>query len=402
MNISSFKEIYDFEALKRDKDANHGRTYQQCSMSVMDTISDPNITFDENGVCNYFKKYKEDEVKYVFKGDDGVKKLEEDFNKIKQLGKGKKYDCILGLSGGVDSTYLCLLAKQHGLNPLVVHCDNGWNSELAQHNIENTVKICGFDLYTYVINWQHFKELQLSYLKASVVDIEVLTDHAFMAVLYEQSRKWKIKHVLAGMNIVTEQVLPSFWIYTKGDSVNIQTIQKQFGTKAIKELKTFPFLDWKTRKYCQKVLKLEVISPLNYIEYKYDEVKSIIKEELKWRDYGGKHYESIWTRFYQGYILPRKFNIDKRKAHLSNLIFSGQLTKVQAEEILANSSYPTIQLMQEDYEYVIKKLGLSEQEFEKIMNTPRKEHTDYPTMKGFWETYPVLTIFKPLLNIFRK
>ena len=178
---------------------------------------------------------------------------------------------------------------------------------MAQYNIEQTVKRLGFDLYTYVINWAEFRELQLSYLKASVVDIEVLTDHAFMTVLYEQAKKWKLRHVLTGVNIVTEIVLPRAWVYTKSDAVNIKDIQAQYGTKPFSQLKTFPLLDLKTKLYFERVLKKQNHSLLNYIPYVYDDVKKQIQTELGWRDYGGKHYESVWTRFYQGYILPEKF-----------------------------------------------------------------------------------------------
>lgn len=397
----TFENIYNQKSFEKDLQANCGRPYQQCTISVMDTISDPNITFDKDGICNYYHEYKEAEKKYVLKGSEGDQKLKTEINRIKDAKKNKKYDCILGLSGGVDSTYLCLLAKEQGLNPLVVHCDNGWNSELAQHNIESTVRICGFDLFTYVINWKEFRELQLSYLKASVVDIEVLTDHAFMAVLYEQAKKWGIKYVLAGMNVVTEHVLPSYWIYSKADDVNIKFIQNKFGTRKVAELKTFPFLNYANRKYCNDVLKMEVITPLNWIQYDYDLVKERIINELGWRDYGGKHYESIWTRFYQGYILPKKFKIDKRKAHLSNLIFSGQIDKKFALKKLEN---PTIDLdiLEQDYDFVIKKFGLTSSEFDKLMTLPRVEHNYYPVMKNIWVKYPFLRFFKPLRNVFKR
>ena len=397
-----YRDIYDQESLEKDNKANLGRPFQRCAISVMDTIADPNITFDENGVCNYYHEYKKAESEFVLTGKAGLAQLSKDLNKIKSESRDKAYDCILGLSGGVDSTYLCYLAKEHGLNPLVVHCDNGWNSELAQYNIECTVKKCGFDLFTYVINWEHFKEFQLSYIKASVVDIEVLTDHAFMAVLYEQARKWKIKYVLAGMNVVTEYTLPSHWIYSKGDAVNIKSIQRTHGSKDLKKLSTFPFLDYKAKKYCTEILKMEVITPLNYIEYNYKDIKSLIKDKLDWRDYGGKHYESIWTRFYQGYILPRKFNIDKRKAHLSNLIFSGQLTRDEALDILKTPTYNSPELMEEDLHYVIKKFGLTETQFTSIMNEPRKEHSDYKTQRFFWEIFPLLKPLKSVFKLMRK
>lgn len=391
-------KVYDEEVLRKDPVINFGRPYQQCAISVMDTIADPNIAFDEKGICNYYYEYIKAEKQFVFKGEKGKEVLESSIEKIKQAGKGQKYDCILGLSGGVDSTYLCLLAKQYGLRPLVVHFDNGWNSELAVNNIENTINKLGFDLYTYVINWNDFKELQIAYLKASVVDIEVLTDHAFMTVLYEQARKWKIKYIFAGTNIVTEQVLPKYWVYYKGDAENIKDIFKKYGRVPLNQIKSFPFLNYYTRMYCNNVLKLDVVTPLNYIDYKYSEVKEIIKRELGWRDYGGKHYESVWTRFYQGHILPAKFHIDKRKAHLSNLIYSGQITK---EEALLQLSKPMYEetLLKQDVDFVLRKFGMSEEEFNAIMKLPRREHKEFKIQKPIEERMPMA---KPIISLLRK
>ena len=402
IDINHYHQYCNQKSLVDDNKANMGRPYQQCALSVMDTIADPFIQFDEQGVSHYYSEYLNAEENFVLKGKEGKNKFNADFDKIKLARKGNKYDCILGLSGGVDSSYLCLLAKEKGLNPLVVHFDNGWNSELAQHNIENIVKTLNFDLFTYVVNWNHFKEFQLSYLKASVVDIEVLTDHAFMAVLYEQARKWKIKYVLAGMNIVTEQVLPSFWVYNKGDQKNIKDIQKKHGRMKLNELSSFPFLSANTKNYCIKVLGLEMITPLNYIDFVYNNVKSKIKEELNWRDYGGKHYESVWTRFYQGYILPRKFNIDKRKAHLSNLIFSGQMKKEEALLELKKPPYPSFEKLREDYDYVLKKFKLNHESFQALMDLPRIEHQTFETQKSFWDTYPYLKPLRSIRNAFRK
>lgn len=387
---------YSLEKLKYNKDANCGREYQQCALSVMDTIADPNIRFDEKGICNYYYDYKKTIESFKLYDNDFKKKtFDELISKIKNDSKGKKYDCILGLSGGVDSTYLCILAKENGLNPLVVHFDNGWNSELAQNNIENILNITGFDLYTYVVDWEEFKELQLSYLKASVVDIEVLTDHAFMAVLYSQARKWNIKYVLAGMNYVTEFVLPSNWIYNKGDLQNIINIQNKFGKIKFKDLKTYPFLKQETAFYCNRILKMEVISLLNYIDYSYDNIKNLLIAKYNWKDYGGKHFESIFTRFYQGYILPCKFNIDKRKAHFSNLIFSGQITKNIALEWLETTPYD-LNLMKDDYDFVIKKFNLTEQDFIKIMKTQRVEHNYYGTQPKLLEKYKFLSFLNQI------
>lgn len=398
----SFNFYYNIEKLKKDTDANLGRPYQQCALSVMDTIADPHITFDENGICNYYYEYKKtiNDLRLT-DSEYREKKLQETIQLIK-ANKGKnKYDSILGLSGGVDSSYLCILAKEYGLNPLVVHFDNGWNSELAQQNIEQLIKITGFDLYTYVVDWEEFKELQLSYLKASVVDIEVLTDHAFMAVLYEQAKKWNIKYMLAGMNLVTEFVLPSYWIYNKGDLQNIINIQNIFGTKSFSKLKTYPKLSVETSFYCKNILKMEVIAPLNYIDYTYHDAKKILVEKYQWKDYGGKHFESIFTRFYQGYILPCKFNIDKRKAHLSNLIFSNQISKNEALEILIKPPYD-LKLMEEDYNYILKKLNIKEEEFIKILNTKRFEHSFYGIGLNLQDKYKFIKVLKPFYKLFKK
>lgn len=372
------------------------RPYQICTKTIMDT-SDPDIVFDENGVCNHYYNYFIEEKRFVLKGDAGANKLMETAEKIRIHGKGKKYDCIIGLSGGVDSTYLCLLAKQLKLRPLVVHFDNGWNSELAVNNIENTVRVLGFDLYTYVVNWPEFRDLQRSFFKANVVDIEVLTDHGFMALLYRQAYKNKIKYVLGGMNVVTESILPKSWIGEKGDIEHILSIQKQYGTIPANKLATFPQLSLIKKKYFERVLKLEIISPLNWIDYRYDHVKDIIKSELNWRDYGGKHYESIFTRFYQGYILPQKFGIDKRRAHLSTLICSGQLTRDEAVQLMMKEPYDR-NLFAIDKEFVLKKLGFSESEFNDYLAAPRVEHSSFGMGKSMYEKWPFLKLIRPIAN----
>ena len=372
------------------------RAYQICAKTIMDT-SDPNIVFDDLGISNHYYSYHEEEKRYVIKGEEGILKLEQTAEIIRSSGKGKPYDCILGLSGGVDSTYLCLLAKRLGLRPLVVHFDNGWNSELAVYNIENTIKKLGFDLFTYVVNWPEFRDLQRSFFKANVIDLEVLTDHAFMAVLHEQAYKRNINFILGGMNVVTESILPRDWIGDKGDSESILNIQKMFGTYSISELTTFPMLSPIRRKFLERVSKLKVITPLNWIEYNYDKIKSEIKTELGWRDYGGKHYESIFTRFYQGYILPNKFNVDKRRAHLSTLICSGQITRAKALEIINSPAYDHEQYVV-DREFVLKKLGFSESEFTDYIQKPRIPHNVYGNSPSLYEKYPFLRILRPVVN----
>lgn len=369
--------------------------YQQCSISVMDTISDPDIKFDEKGICNYYYAYKKAEAEKVIAGEEGKRKLDEIAAKIKETGKDQAYDCIMGLSGGVDSTYVAYLAKQLGLRPLAVHFDNGWNSELSVMNIQNIVSKLGLDLFTYVINWEEFKDLQLSYLKASVVDIEAITDHAIFATLNRIAGEKNIKYILSGTNVQTENTLPKSWIFPKTDHINIQAIHKKYGTVP---LKTFPFMDAKVKRYYQNVKGVQSISVLNYTDYNKQTVKELIQKELGWRDYGGKHYESIWTRFYQGYILPTKFNIDKRKAHLSDLIFGGQITKEEALEELSKPIYDPAQ-KKIDFEFVLKKLGLSENEFENIMRLPARSHYDFDYEKPIDLRYPIL---KPVKFIYRK
>jgi N-acetyl sugar amidotransferase len=367
--------------------------YQQCSLSVMDTIADPDIRFDEKGICNYYYEYKKAEAK-LRTGEAGRKELEALAAEIKEAGEGLPYDCIMGLSGGVDSTYVAYLAKQLGLRPLSVHFDNGWNSELAVMNIENIIGRLGFDLYTYVIDWNEFRDLQLAYLKASVVDIEAITDHAIFATLYRLAGEKKVKYFLNGTNVQTENTLPKSWIHSKSDHINIKSIHKAYGTLP---LKTFPFSNAKVKRYYQQVVGVRSISVINYVGYNKQQVKELIQRELGWRDYGGKHYESVWTRFYQGYILPGKFKIDKRKAHLSDLIFGGQISKAEALEELAKPIYDPKQF-KIDYEFVLKKLGLTGDEFDAIMKAPPRSHYEFDYEKPIDQRYPVL---RPIKLIYR-
>ncbi|MGI8583979.1 MAG: N-acetyl sugar amidotransferase [Chitinophagaceae bacterium] len=357
--------------------------YHQCAITVMDTIADPDITFDENGISNYYYEYKEAEKADVFTGDKGRKKLESLTATIKAAGKGKPYDCLIGLSGGVDSTYVSWLVKNLGLRPLAVHLDNGWNSELAVMNVENIITKLGFDLYTLVVNWEEFKDIQLSYLKASVVDIEVVSDHAIFATMYKLAKEKRIGYIISGTNVVTEQIMPPSWLYKKMDFTNLKDIHGKYGNV---KLKTYPTFNFKKYVYYSAILKLSPISILNYVPYNKKEIKELIKKELDWRDYGGKHYESTFTKFYQAYILPQKFKIDKRKAHLSTLICSHQISKEEALKELQQPLYSPSEL-KEDTEYVIKKFGLTEKKFEEIMKLPIRKHEDFKTDKLLKERY---------------
>ncbi len=368
-----------------------------CKNCILDSNDDPNLILDENGVCNHCHWYYSEAAYYLKQGEEGEQLLSDTISAIKEYGNNKQYDCLIGLSGGVDSSYVAYKAKQLGLRALCVHFDNGWNSEQAVMNIHHIVNKLEFDLSTYVINWEEFKDLQLAYLKASVIDIEVLTDHAIYGTMFKIAKDNDIKYVLGGHNIVTEGVLPYHWTYNKKDYINIKAIHKKYGEKM---LQTYPFLDKKMKKFI-KESGVEFVNYLNWMPYVKDEVKEVLKKELDWQDYGGKHYESIWTRFYQGYILPVKFSVDKRKAHYATLICSGQMTREQALEEMKKPAYDEA-LFQVDKEFVLKKLGLDELEFENIMKLPVRNHREFDTEGSFFHYYPILKPLRPLWHTFKK
>jgi N-acetyl sugar amidotransferase len=349
--------------------------YNQCKRCVMDNINDPDIWFDKNGNCNYcneyFKSAESESAKKELQGE----KITSLIQKIKEEGKGKQYDCIAGVSGGADSMYVVHLLLQYGLNPLVIHYDNGWNSELAVKNIEVMLNKLNIDLHTYVNNWEEFKDIQLSFIKASVIDIELVTDQAIIAALYKLSKKHHIKYVFTGHNNSTECILPKHWYHWKLDGLNIRSIHKKFGKK---KLKTYPFVTYFDQYYLNKTNQIEMYSLLNFVEYNKSEAKEILKKEYGWVDYTGKHNESIFTRFFQNYILPLKFHVDKRKAHLSSLICSGQITREQAMEELKVNVWET-QQTKEDKEYVLKKLEVSEETFDAWMKEKPTSHFNYPS-----------------------
>ncbi len=348
--------------------------YQQCTQCILDSGDDKDIVFDDKGVCSYCSDYDKLKSRVVPDEAGRAKQLNQIVENIKREGKGKNYDCVIGVSGGVDSTYVAYFVKQQGLNPLAVHLDYGWNSELAVENITSTLNKLGIDLYTHVVNWEEIKDLQLAFLKASVVDIELLNDFAIFATLHNQAFKRGIKYILHGGNVETEGGrLPKGWTHEKFDQLNILSIHQKFGRQ---KLKTYPRLSFYKRYYMNVVYKLKWLGILDYMPYNKNEVKKLITEKLGWRDYGGKHFESVFTRFYQAYILPVKFHIDKRKFHYSVLICSGQMTRAEALTEMQKPAYDP-QMLKDDYAFVLKKLGLSEQEFESLMKLPAKDHLEY-------------------------
>jgi N-acetyl sugar amidotransferase len=369
------------------------RPYQICTKTVMDTIGDPDITFDKNGICNYFYEFSEKLKVRVPSKDIANEKLGQIVKAMKKAGKGKQYDCIIGISGGVDSTYTAYLVKKLGLRPLAVHLDNGWNSELAVKNIENILNKLEIDLYTEVLDWEMFRDLQLSFLKASTPDGEIPTDHAILSILYKIAAKYGTRYIISGMNFRDEGMLPSSWARGYLDWKYIRSIHKKYGSQS---LKTFPHLTIASFLYFNLIKKIRSLSFINYIDFNKEEAMKIIQNELGWKYYGGKHYESVYTRFYQAYILPRKFNIDKRKAHLSCLIISSKvLSRDMALEILKNPTADP-KLMEDDKEYVIKKFGISVSDFDQIMNSPVKSILDYPN------NHSLEIKFRKLLHKFRK
>lgn len=349
--------------------------YTQCKRCVMDNANDPNIWFNKEGNCNYCEEYFQHIEEESTKLKYDIKKIGPLIDKIKAEGRTKKYDCIVGISGGIDSAFLVYKLVEFGLRPLAVHYDNGWNSETATQNIEMLLSKLNVDLYTYVNDWEEFKDLQLSFFKAGVIDIELITDHAITAILYKKSVEFNTKYIFHGSNSNSEFILPRAWYHWKHDALNIRAIHKKFGKLKIK---TFPFLTYLDEYYHIKYRKTTFITLLNYIHYNKEEAKKILTEKFGWKNYGPKHSESIFTRFYQNYILPVKFNVDKRKAHLSSLICSGQLTREEALDELKTNAWETEQTKQ-DKEYVLKKLGVSEETIDNWMKQEPISHFNYPS-----------------------
>tara|TARA_Y100001934_G_C12345747_1_gene772688 strand:+ start:1132 stop:2238 length:1107 start_codon:yes stop_codon:yes gene_type:complete len=340
----------------------------------MDT-SDPDITFDREGVCSHCRTFDETTSKQWFPNEEGRLKLETTFERFRTEGRNKPYDCIIGLSGGVDSSYLALVLKKYDLSPLVVHVDAGWNSELAVHNIEQIVKYCGYELHTHVMDWEEVQDLQVAYLKSGVANQDVVQDHAFFASLYHFAVKNKVSNVISGGNIATESVFPSAWHHDAMDALNLHAIQRKFGTLPLKDYKTISF--WQYYLYYPFIMKMKVFRPLNFMSYDKPKALLELKEKVGYKDYGRKHGESRFTKFFQNHYLPEKFGIDKRKIHLSSQILSGQITRGFAVEQLETPLY-TDEELAEDFAFVAKKLQLTESELRELTNSPGISYKNYP------------------------
>jgi N-acetyl sugar amidotransferase len=348
-----------------------------CTLTVMDT-TDPDITFDDNGVCNYVHEFNRKVKPLLEENPEKEKALNQLVAQIKKSGEGKEYDCIVGISGGVDSSYLVYyLKKVAGIRPLAVHLDTGWNSELAVKNIEGILRKLDVDLFTYVVDWEEMKDLQVAFLKAGVANQDIPQDHAIIACMYKTAMEKGIRYIISGHNMATESILPRAWGYDAMDTVHIKGIHKRFGK--IRKLKSYPlinFLDYYL--VSRYIKKIQAVRFLNLINYNKAEAMKLLEKEYGWRYYGGKHYESRFTKFFQSYYLPTRFGFDKRKAHLSSLIVSGQLSRDEALKELAKPLYDPAEL-EEDKEYVRKKLSLSREEFDHILTQPIKTYKDYPS-----------------------
>lgn len=357
------------------------KKHRLCTNCVMDT-TDENIMFDENGVCDHCNNFYSNTLPNWHTDKRGQEQLEQMVSKIKKSGQGKSFDCILGMSGGVDSSYLVHKAKELGLRPLVFHVDGGWNSQIAVNNIHVLIDKLGLDLYTEVINWEEMKDFQLSYFKAGVANIDVPQDHAFVATLYNFASKYKIKYILNGGNYSTECVRnPMNWLYYGTDMAQIKDIRKKFGTIP---LTTYPFSSVLRHKiYLRYVRKIQVVKPLNYMPYIKSEAIDLLKKEYNWQPYPQKHFESRFTKFYEGYWLPKKFGYDTRKIQFSSLILSNQMSR---EEALEKLLIPAISddEAREDFEYIATKLGISSQKLQSYLEAPNKTHKDYKNQENMF------------------
>ncbi len=350
------------------------REYQVCSNCVMDT-TDSKIVFDEKGQCDHCNNFYKNILPNWHTDERGQKKLADMVAKIKKDGRKKEFDCIIGISGGVDSSFLLYYAKEVlGLRPLAFSVDTGWNLNVAIENIEKIVKGLNLDLNTEIVNWQEMRDLQLAYFKSQVPYQDIVQDHVIFAALYNFAVKNKIKHVLTGGNFSTECVRePNEWVY-QNDVRQIKDIHKKFGKKPIKDLPMCGM--FKFRLYYRFIKGMKVWRPLDMMDYHKQDAIATLKERFGWEPYANKHFESIFTRFYEGYWLVKKFGFDKRKAHYSSLILTKQLTREEALDKIAHPPYSDAQAMK-DLEYVAKKLGITKEEFIDLMNQPNKSYKDY-------------------------
>lgn len=352
------------------------KTYQICTKTIMDT-SDPRIVFDETGISDYYHNFQNVILPNWYTDERGYRELMQVADKIKKEGKGKDFDCIIGLSGGLDSSYVAYVAKEiMGLRPLLFHVDAGWNTDKAVGNIEKLCNGLGLDLYTEVINWEEMKDLQVSFLKSQIADQDLPQDYAFFSGLYKFAKKNKIKYVLTGGNFSTECCRePEEWGGFPGiDTMLVKDIHSKFGKR---QLKTFPLVDILSYKlYYRYVLGMQIFKPLNFVPYVKTDAEKLLIEKFGWEPFQHKHHESRFTRFYEDYWLPKKFGFEKRRAHFSSLILTGQMTRKEALERISKPELSE-EFLQKEFEYVADKLDLTVSELKKIFDGENKTFHEY-------------------------
>lgn len=370
-----------------------------CKRCVLDE-SIPGISFDDNLNCNYCTDYlvKKNNLRSI-----SNKKIESFDSMIEKVKRTKSkniygYNCVIGVSGGVDSSYVLHHAVKSGLKPLAVHMDNNWNSELAQANITNLVTGLGVDLYTYVIDWQEYKDLMNSFFKADVIDIELLYDNALAAVNLMVAKKFDIKYILTGQNIATEGMsLPSGWNWFKYDAKNIKSIGQKFGKVNINSFPLYTSNDFFVSSF---FLKIKSIPYLDYLDFKKNAAIDVLTENYSYVPYPYKHYESVFTRFYQGYILPNKFNVDKRKIHLSTLVVNGEMSRDEALTQLLDDPYPNPFDKKKDINYFLKKMNWSYDDLIEYLSKPGKPHDLYPSEYRYFKI--IVKIYSRIKQFFKK
>jgi len=363
--------------------------YRQCNRCIMDT-SDPEITFDENGYCNHCRGYYIRAKKELHYDNEGYIRLQ-DIIKNRVKGRGKKYDCIIGLSGGLDSSFVAYNVVKLGLKPLAISIDNRYDTEIAKNNVEKLVAGLKLDWIKYDVDWNIYREMQLAFLQSGVINIEAPTDHAITTMLYDEAIKQGVKWVITGSNIVTEAIMPKAWGYDARDWKHIKSICKQYGITD-KDLNHFPHMNLWDWFYVTFMKEIKFFPILNYIPYNKTDAIKILQNRFDWEDCGPKHFENVFTRLFQGYILPTKFGIDKRKAHLSTLICSGQITREYALEKLDQNYYHYAK----DYFRITDILNISVTQFHGLLNSDKKEYTEYKSNRH------LLNIFKGFIGLARR
>ena len=351
----------------------------------MDNLTDPFITFNHEGHCNHCCTIFENKNKYLYQGDKSDKKLESIVQRVKKGGSNKQYDCIIGISGGVDSSYLMHLSKVWGLRPLAVHMDNGWNSKIAVSNVKNLLDKLDIELCTYVLDWEDFKDLQLSFFKASVIEVENPTDMAIHGALHRIAKKFGIKYILNAGNYASEGISPKHFQYGKKDYSYTKAIHKRFGNTSLRKYPSFSLWDEMVFKF---IFNIKILYPLNHLNYDKEKAKELLISKYGWENYGGKHHESIMTKFVQSYYLFKKFDIDYRKATYSTMICNEQVSRDKALSYIKEIPYKDID---NDIKYIAKKFDISTEKFIEILNYPKKYYTDYPNseklLSFFYDKY---------------